>query len=152
MAPVKPHQAILEEFLAHLRQVCEMQADWALKVKVAIGAALDFAAAAPEQAKLLTHCPSPDFEESFRVGSEVRDHLAAMLAVGRSQVSSGLSLPGLTEQMLVGGVQAVIAGRLMHGEALQLPDLAPQLVQIVLNPYLGSEEAARVASRPRPAT
>ncbi|MBA3865824.1 MAG: hypothetical protein H0X42_05690 [Solirubrobacterales bacterium] len=150
--PPKPddHQAVLEGFLAHLRRVCRLQSEWPLKVKVSIGAALDFAAAAPERAKLLTRGPSPVLPGDSQVAFEARDHLAAMLASGRSQFSPDSSLPGLTEQMLVGGLQAVIAVRLMDGEALQLPDLAPQLVQIVLIPYLGAKEAARVAGRPKP--
>lgn len=148
---LEDHQAILEEFLEHLRGVCRVQAEWALKVKVSVGAALDFAAAAPERAKLLTWEPSPPGEGRSQLAVEARNHLAALLAGGRSQLNPDPPPPGLTEQMLVGGVQAVIAARLREGEALRLPDLAPQLVQIVLIPYLGSQEAARVARRPKPA-
>src|SRR6185312_14468629 len=45
--------AAAERFLAFVLAACAAQEKWPLKVKVAIGATLDFAAAAPAQAALL---------------------------------------------------------------------------------------------------
>jgi hypothetical protein len=73
------------------------------------------------------------------------DHLAGLLSAGRQHNPRGADLPALTEKALVGAVSAIIAGRLMNGEAERLPELEPELVQLVLTPYVGAEEAARVA-------
>jgi hypothetical protein len=53
--------------------------------------------------------------------------------------------PELTEQAVVGAAMAVVGGRLMEGDLSALPQLAPELIQIVLTPYLGGDEALRVA-------
>jgi hypothetical protein len=40
---------------------------------------------------------------------------------------------------------AVVGTRLLDGEVDSLPLLAPELTQVILTPYLGDEEAQRVA-------
>jgi hypothetical protein len=54
-------------------------------------------------------------------------------------------LPQLTERALVGAATSVIGAKLMAGQADRLVDLEPELVQLILMPYLGSEEAYEVA-------
>ena len=54
-------------------------------------------------------------------------------------------LPELTERALIGATTSVIGARLMAGQAHQLAALEPQLVQLVLMPYIGAQEAARIA-------
>jgi hypothetical protein len=57
----------------------------------------------------------------------------------------GLALPDLTEEALVGAVSAVLAGRLLEGGVEGLDGLEPELVQLVLTPYIGTQEAVQVA-------
>lgn len=144
------HEAVLEEFVERLLRACGAQEEWPLKVKVAIGAALDFAAAAPDEALLLARQPPVELREMRRRGSDARDRLARMLAEGRHYEDSQKGLPILTEQFLVAALFGVLAGRLVADEAERLHELAPQLVQITLTPYLGHAEARRFAIRPRP--
>jgi len=40
---------------------------------------------------------------------------------------------------------AVVGAKLQAGEVATLPQLAPELTQVILTPYLGDEEAERVA-------
>jgi hypothetical protein len=49
------------------------------------------------------------------------------------------------EQALAGGISRLIVGKLNAGEAQSLPQLGPDLVELVLRPYLGSEAAVRAA-------
>jgi AcrR family transcriptional regulator len=46
---------------------------------------------------------------------------------------------------LVGGIAWVIYGRIVAGETKRLPELLPQLLQFLFAPFLGDEEAARIA-------
>jgi AcrR family transcriptional regulator len=143
------HGIVADRFFALLDEACKAQDRWPLKAKVAIGAALDFAAAAPAQAQLLAlDCVAFNLQISRRT-IEPRDRLAAMLASGRRHSESGAALPSLTEQGLVGAFWGIVAARLMNGEAVRLPELAPQLVELTLAPYLGPAAAAEVATRPR---
>lgn len=49
------------------------------------------------------------------------------------------------DQALIGGVVALISRSLRAGEADHLPDLLPELTELVLAPYLGRESARRFA-------
>lgn len=55
------------------------------------------------------------------------------------------------DQALIGGVATLIVRRLNAGTAERLPELLPDLVELVLAPYLGREEAKR-RSRSEPQT
>ncbi|HEX8689114.1 MAG TPA: helix-turn-helix domain-containing protein [Solirubrobacterales bacterium] len=49
------------------------------------------------------------------------------------------------DQALIGGVATLIVRRLNAGAGDRLPELLPDLVELVLAPYLGREEAQRLA-------
>ena len=54
------------------------------------------------------------------------------------------------ERALVGGIATLIVHRLEAGEAERLPELLPDLYELVLTPYLGREEARRLARESAP--
>ncbi len=149
-AVIAAQEFFFERFIALLLHVCAAQQEWPLKVKVAIGAGLDFAAASPAQALLLDLDALTADRTIARRAIEAKDRLASLLAEGRRHSEHGAELPSLTEQGIVAALTGAVSPRLIGGEARHLPELAPQLVQIALLPYLGREEAARVATRPRP--
>jgi AcrR family transcriptional regulator len=51
------------------------------------------------------------------------------------------------EQALAGGISRLIVLKLSAGKAPELPNLLPALVELMLQPYLGSEEAVGIARR-----
>jgi hypothetical protein len=67
------------------------------------------------------------------------------LALVASTTPRGAALPDLTEKALVGAVSVLIAGRLMNGKPRSCLSSRPQIVELILIPYLGPEEASRVA-------
>lgn len=139
------HQWRFEQYIDRLLQTCRVQASWPLKVKVGIGATLDMAAAAPDDARFLAETWSGSGRSL-----DSRDRLARLLVSGRTETPHGAELPGITESVLVAGVVGVISAKLRDGEARHLPEVAPQLVELTLTPYLGREKAVEVARRPRP--
>ena len=50
-----------------------------------------------------------------------------------------------TEEALVGGMMSLISRRIIAGKTAELESLLPDLVEFTLTPYLGSDEAAKVA-------
>jgi AcrR family transcriptional regulator len=50
------------------------------------------------------------------------------------------------DQALIGGIATLIVRRLNAGGAQRLPELLPDLVELALAPYLGREEAKRLAA------
>jgi hypothetical protein len=49
------------------------------------------------------------------------------------------------DQALIGGIATLIVRRLNAGGASRLPELLPDLTELALAPYLGREEAKRLA-------
>jgi AcrR family transcriptional regulator len=147
-AVLAAHDVVFERYLGALLRSCNGAGEWPLKIKAAIATTLAFAAAEPEQAQLLSlDALASDVEVTSRVLAST-DHLASLLSAGRRYNPRGAELPALTEKALVGAVSAIVAGRLMNGESESLPELEPQIVELVLLPYLGAEEASRVAKAP----
>jgi AcrR family transcriptional regulator len=70
-----------------------------------------------------------------------------LLRPGREFNKNGANLPDTLESTLVGAVFWIAYQRLIVGEADKLRGLLPETVELVLSPYVGEEEAVRVAER-----
>jgi hypothetical protein len=51
-------------------------------------------------------------------------------------------------EAIIGGIWNVLQNEVGHGRAERLPELAPELTYIALTPFLGAEEAAKIATEP----
>ena len=69
----------------------------------------------------------------------------AILKAGRPEHSGERPLPEATEETLVGGIVSLIVREISAGRTEQLEKLLPDLVELILAPYLGNEEAERLA-------
>ena len=74
----------------------------------------------------------------------------AILKAGRPEHSGERPLPEATEETLVGGIVSLIVREISAGRTEQLEQLLPDLVELILAPYLGIEEAERLARRTLP--
>lgn len=72
-----------------------------------------------------------------------------MLRPGRELNPRGGQLPATLEATLAGGVLWVAYQRLIVGKAEELPQLLPETIEFVLTPYVGEDEAVRVAGGAR---
>lgn len=144
-AVVVAHEVIFERFLGLVFRACNAASEWPFKVKSVIDAALDYAAVEPAQVGLLTlDALSANVEMAQQVLTST-EHLAALLSRGRDLSEEAAALPELTEKSVIGALTAIVSSRIANGEADRLPELAPQLVEVALTPYLGAAEAKRVA-------
>ncbi len=141
--------AAFEIVLGHLRDlVAEALAgveDWPGQVVAAARAALVFLASEPDLARLC-------LVESRRAGPEVRvrfdqavAELAPPLARGREQRPGGRDLPAITEEQTIGSLVNLAYQHVAAGEAEHLGDLLPDCIEYALAPYLGADEASRLA-------
>jgi AcrR family transcriptional regulator len=144
-AVVVAHEAIFERFLGLVFRACNSAREWPFKVRSVVEAALDYAAAEPAQVGLLTlDALSANVDMAQQVLTST-DHLAALLSRGRALSEEATALPELTEKSVLGALMAIVSSRIANGEAERLPELAPQLVELTLTPYMGAAEAKRVA-------
>ena len=127
------------------------EAGWPEQVCAALASLLSWIAANPFPARLAlveiqTAGPTalPRYEEAL-------DSLAPPLRHGRELSPHAAELPQTLEAAIVGGVAWLLQQRIVMGEVDGIEALFPELVEIVIEPYLGEDETARLlASRSLP--
>jgi AcrR family transcriptional regulator len=122
------------------------QASWPEQVAAALRALLDFLAAHPDLARLCFVEAAAAGESTARQRDQDSERFIALLAMGRREFTAANDPGAGTEEALVGGVTTQITRRVVAGEAGQLDDLAAELIEFTLAPYLGAEAARQVAA------
>ena len=147
------YDMVADHIRASMRAAAESFGDWPQQVRAALATMLRFLAAEPELARLT-------MIEPVAAGGEIAArHRASMqgfveiLKAGRPEHSGERPLPEATEETLVGGIVSLIVREISAGRTAQLEELLPDLVELILAPYLGIEEAERLArdgTQPQP--
>ncbi len=144
--------AAYEMVADHIRDSMQVAAEafeeWPQKVRAALGTMLSFLAGEPDLARVC-------MIEPVAAGGEIAaKHRASMqgfveiLKAGRPEHSGERPLPEATEATLVGGIVSLIVREINAGRTERLEELLPDLVELTLAPYLGGEEASRLARQP----
>jgi AcrR family transcriptional regulator len=140
------HERAFDRLSKVIVDACRMELTWPERVAAAIAAALAFAVDSPQEAQLVVvACNTASEPKLASRGHDAHEKLADLLRAGRGQVDGAHMPPALTDQAVVGAAMAVVGGRLLGGESATLLELVPDLTQVVLTPYLGEQEAQRVA-------
>jgi AcrR family transcriptional regulator len=79
---------------------------------------------------------------------EAVNEVAPYLEQGRTERTGERELPPITEESTIGALVMLASRKVAAGEAAQLEDLLPDFAEFILAPYLGAEEAARLAHSP----
>jgi AcrR family transcriptional regulator len=141
--------AAYEMVADHIRESMQAAAgafeEWPQQVRAALGTMLRFLAGEPDLARVC-------MIEPIAAGGEIAArHRASMqgfveiLKAGRPEHSGQRPLPEATEATLVGGIVSLIVREINAGRTEQLEQLLPDLVELALAPYLGADEASRLA-------
>ncbi len=141
-----------EAAFAHLQVAVEQavseRSGWAERAAAAVAATLEFAAAHPDEAQVLTNQALGRGPEGIARHERVIAYAADRLASGRALRPENTQLPEVTEHALVGGLVMLVAQRLEQGKPNGLAQEAPEMIEFLLTPYVGATEARRVASTP----
>lgn len=129
-----------------LEMACAGRGSWTERATAAVRQALEFAAAEPEAAGVLTNEALAQGPDGVARYERLMNYLAGLLAAGRTESPHGAELPPSTERSVAGGVAAIVANRVDRGGAQALLALTPEIVQFVLTPYFGTGEAKRIAA------
>jgi hypothetical protein len=130
-----------------VEQASARERGWGEKAAAAVASTLGFAAADPEAAQVLTNEALSRGPDGIARHERVIGYAAERLATGRRVRPENLELPEITERALVGGLAMLVAQRLDQGAHGQLPDATPEMIEFMLTPYVGVEEAQRLACR-----
>lgn len=139
--------AFLDRLWLEVSAVCETDAEWPEKVGAAVGVTLSYLAEASNVARVFAvEAAAASLAASERQFAAL-ESFAALLADGRRLYPRAEQLPAPSERALIGGIASIISGHLLAEEPQALVDLEPELIELVLIPYLGINEARRVALR-----
>jgi AcrR family transcriptional regulator len=142
------YEAAIEQICARVEAACaESEADnWSLRVRAGIDALLKLFTAEPALASIA-------LVEGLRAGRGVYDRYQAAvetfvgyLQEGAPRNPAGGEVPEATGEAVVGGIASLLGRRVLAGEADQLAELFPEILEFALAAYLGAEEARRIVS------
>lgn len=141
--------AAFEVVVDHLRELIGDGAagveSWPAQAIAALRAALAFLAEEPDLARLcLLESRTAGPAVTTRFNAAVAE-LVPALAQGRAERPEGERLPASTEDSTLGSLVSLAQRKVAAGEAAQLGDLLPDCTELILLPYLGPAEAARLA-------
>jgi hypothetical protein len=139
-------EAAFARLQVRVETACASEEEWPAQVAAGVSAALEFAAADPASAQLLTNEALAAGRAGYARYDRMLSHFGGRLLPGRVLRPEGEQLPEMVEKAMTGGIAMLIAQRLDMGRADELPALAREATQFVLTPYLGTEEARQVAA------
>jgi AcrR family transcriptional regulator len=120
--------------------------EWPPRVRDGIASLLRTLAADPALASI-------SLVEGLRVGRGVYDRYQAAvesfvvyLREGAPEAPGGGEVPAATDEAVVGGIASLLGRRVLAGEADQIGELLPEVLEFALTPYLGTAEARRIIS------
>jgi AcrR family transcriptional regulator len=142
-------EAAYEASLKYLRNgigtAGEDEADWGRRVRARLERLLAMLAAEPDLASFFLIAPTSAGDRIVERHHEAMRELVGELTAGAPKQAAKGQPEGTREQALAGGISRLVVRKLGAGEAAGLPELAPALTELVLRPFLGGEEAVRVA-------
>jgi AcrR family transcriptional regulator len=131
--------------LAIVESAFVAQSDWRLAVRAGIAALFDFLASEPSFAHIALLDALIATEHTAQRSRAGVDAFAQMLAPGMEQ-TGGVAPPPVTLEAIAGGLFEVCLHYALAGRIGKLPEAIPAATYIALAPFLGGEEAARIAT------
>jgi AcrR family transcriptional regulator len=143
---IAAQDAFLDRLWLDVVGACDTPAEWPLKVRAALRAALSSLVEASALARVFAVEAAATSLAAAERQFAALDRFATLLRDGRRHFPAAASLPDTTERALVGGIASIVSGHLLVEDPQAIPALEGQLVELVLMPYVGKGEARRVAA------
>jgi AcrR family transcriptional regulator len=136
----------VEEALRRVVEAASKVDSWQARVDAGLAAFLHYVASEPALARTciveaLSAGPAAvaRYEESLQ-------SFIPLFRIGRKVSPHGEELPETLEETIVGGVFWIIYQRIVLGQAEQVEQLLPELVEFSLTPYVGAAAARRATA------
>jgi AcrR family transcriptional regulator len=126
----------------------EPETPWPERIESGLRAILAHLAAHPGEARFALVEVLAAGPRALARRDAVMRQFTGFIETGRSE-SSIIDLPGSTAQTVAGGVTELLYSEVLHGSAARLPARLPELVFLIVLPFLGAERAAAERERAR---
>ena len=142
------YEVAIERIREQVLAACggEAKSGWPRRIRDGIAALLDTLATDPALASI-------SLVEGLRAGRGVYDRYQAavesfvpLLRDGAPDPPGAAAVPAATDEAVVGGIASLLGRRVLAGEAEQIDQLLPEVLEFALTPYLGTAEARRIIS------
>jgi AcrR family transcriptional regulator len=141
--------ATFDLIVNHLREAAaeaaEPYEEWPDRIRARIGAVLDVFATNPDLARYVLIAPPRAGEEIAARYRQAMDEVLAELTEGIPAELAAKQPSRTSEHALIGGAAALVVRKVEAGEGAELRDLLPDLLERTLTPFLGRDEATRLA-------
>jgi len=127
-----------------MREAAEGEREWPRKVRSRLGALLGSLSANPDLVRFSLIAPVAAGGELSKRHRVFLERLVDVVTEGRP-AKCGTQPSRSIEQALTGALAALLVGQVDAGRGERLPELAPELVELLLSPYLGRKRAIAVA-------
>lgn len=142
---IAAQEAFLEGLRLEVAAACDGEREWADNVRAALDAGLEYLTDTSSLARVFAVEAAAASLAAHERQFAVLESFAELLSSGRRHYPRAAAMPPTTERALVGGIASIVSDRLLSEEPQVLAELEPQLVEFILVPYLGRDEARRLA-------
>lgn len=145
-ALVGANHAFFDRLWEEVADACDSVEDWPMRVRAAVDAALSYLAEVSSLARVLAIEAAAVSLATRERQLAALERFAALLRDGRRHYPAAASLPDATERGLVGGVASIVSAHLLMEDPQAISAMIGQLVEFLLIPYIGREQARRIAA------
>ena len=139
------YEVVASFLLEALAEAGEDERSWAGRVRAGLAALLEAFAANPDLARFALIAPPAAGGE---VGALYRSFLDRLVRSLTADPPKNAHRPSeAAEYGIAGGLAALVAERVQADDGQDLPELLPDLVELVLAPYVGRGRALKTAGR-----
>lgn len=139
---------ILEEHLfTALKDAGEPNAAWAARVRARVAALLAFFAGNPDLVRFGLIAPPAAGGEMLERNREFLERLVDLLAADSPEGRGYSAATAAERETLAGALTAVLAAKVEAGEGERLAEVAPELVELALVPFIGRRRAINEARK-----
>jgi AcrR family transcriptional regulator len=139
------YDVIADQLRAQARSAASPYTDWRDQVRARFDTTLEFFSSNPDLARYCLIAPS-------RAGDKIADRLRQAVDEVYEELVQGMP-PSIAEnapspavqQSMIGGAATLVMEKVQAGEGENLTEMLTDLLELFLTPYLGREEAVRVA-------
>ncbi|HEX6781624.1 MAG TPA: TetR/AcrR family transcriptional regulator [Solirubrobacterales bacterium] len=147
---LRAYERIVEDAWEQIAAAVPAEASWTEQVCATLRAVLAAIAAAPLEARLALVEVQTAGPRALARYEQTHDAVVPLLRRGRELSPRAAALPATLEEATLGGVAWLLHQRLVMGEVEEIETLYPELVEIVIGPYLGEERTAELIAAPAP--
>jgi AcrR family transcriptional regulator len=122
---------------------------WPEEMASGLACLLDLVVADPQRARIALVEVQAAGPRAYGHYEEAVDRAAPKLREGREFSKEAAALSSALEEAILGGILWIVHQGLVKGELGDPDSLLEETIQIALAPYLGDEEARRLAATPR---